>query len=141
MLKQLTVVALLMSLILSGCATSEKSILLGSSIGLGIGAGVGYNAGNENGAAVGAAIGALAGGLLGYAGYKEKKKKELAAQAAAPPGQFDMFTPANANSNRPKLRPALVRVRYVEDQVKDGTFIPAHFEYEISEPAHWEGSK
>ncbi len=141
MFKQLTVVALLMSVILSGCATSEKSILLGSSIGLGIGAGIGSNVGNQNGAVVGAAIGALAGGLIGYSGYQEKRKKELAAQAAAQPGQFEMFTPANANSNRPKLKPALVRVRYVEDQVKDGTFIPAHFEYEISEPAHWEGSK
>jgi hypothetical protein len=133
---------------ISGCATSEKSIFLGSGIGMGVGAGLGaaitsnQSDGNPgHGALIGALVGVVAGGLMGLAGYKDKRKKELGgAGPDASPTSLDM-SGNTISADRPKLKPAQIRVHYVEDQVKDGTFIPAHFEYLISEPAHWEGSK
>lgn len=141
MFKQLSAIMLSCFLFLSGCATAQKSILLGSTIGIGIGAGIGSQQENQNGAMVGAVIGGLLGGLIGYSGYNEKQKKDLALRENVSQPRFDMFSAADKNEIRPKLKPAEVRVRYVEDQVKDGTFIPAHLEYEISEPARWDGAK
>jgi hypothetical protein len=141
MFKQLSAILLSCFLFLSGCATAKKSILLGSTIGIGIGAGIGSTQENQNGTMVGAVIGGLLGGLIGYSGYDQKQKKEQAARDNAGQARFDMFSAADPNANRPKLKPAEVRVRYIEDQVKDGTFIPAHLEYEISEPARWDGAK
>ncbi len=80
-------------------------------------------------------------GFIGYQSYKDKQKKEAAAQASLNAAGLEIFGNAGSSGNRPMLKPAQVRVRYVEDQIKDGTFVPAHFEYEISEPARWEKTK
>ena len=148
MFKRLLVFSATLSLLLSGCATPEKSIFLGSGIGFGIGAGVGAmvnsNQSSEQqatGALVGALIGAVAGGFIGNESYKDQKKKDLAKGYDPTAARLDMFGTAASSPAKPTLKPAQVRVRYVEDQVKDGTFIPAHFEYDISDQAHWEGAK
>lgn len=129
------------ALFLSGCATSEKSILLGSSIGITAGAGIGSASNGSQGAAVGALIGAGIGGLIGYAGYKDKLKKSQNAPDSFQAAPFAVGSASGAQGSRPRLKPSQVKVKFVEDQIKDGTFIPAHFEYEIAEPAKWEGSK
>lgn len=141
MFKRLTTLFLISMLVLAGCATSEKSILFGSTIGIGIGAGIGASQNGDQGAMVGALIGGIAGVLLGYQGYKNKNKKEQAATVGLSDNYFDMTGNAKSSNNGPRLKPAQVRVKLVEDQIKDGTFVPAHFEYEISEPARWENSK
>ncbi len=128
-------------LFLSGCATSEKSILLGSTIGVGIGAGVGSTANGSQGGAIGALIGAGLGGLIGYQSYKDKQKKAEVERNNLLTAPYSMSGTSENSSSRPRLKPAQVKARFVEDQIKDGTFIPAHFEYEITEPAKWEGSK
>ena len=139
--KKLIITIIFMALVTMGCATSEKSILLGSSIGLAVGGGIGSNAKGSEGAAVGALIGAGLGGLLGYQGYKDKIKKSQNMPENFQLAPFAVGSAPNPEANRPRLKPAQVKVKFVEDQIKDGTFIPAHFEYEISEPAKWEGSK
>lgn len=139
--KKLMTSFMLSALLFSGCATSEKSILLGSSIGLAVGGGIGSNAKGSEGAAVGALIGAGLGGLLGYQGYKDKIKKSQNLPENFQLAPFAVGSAPNSETNRPRLKPAQVKVRFVEDQIKDGTFIPAHFEYEISEPAKWESAK
>lgn len=133
---------------LSGCATAEKSTLLGTGIGLSFGTSLGLLASSNEppsrrtqGPLIGAAVGGLLGGLIGYQSYKEKQKKDAAAQARLNSSGLEMFGNAASTGNRPTLKPAQIKVRYVEDQIKDGTFVPAHFEYEISEPARWEKSK
>jgi uncharacterized membrane protein YebE (DUF533 family) len=141
MFKRLTTLFLFSVLALTGCATSEKSILFGSTIGIGIGAGLGSSQNGDQGGMVGALIGGIAGGLLGYQGYKDKRKKEQAAIGDLSDNHFDMTGNARSSNNGPRLKPAQVRVKLVEDQIKDGTFVPSHFEYEISEPARWENSK
>lgn len=134
--------------ILSGCATVEKSTLLGTGIGLSLGTSFGLLASSNEppsrrtqGPLIGAAVGGLLGGFIGYQSYKDKQKKEAAEQASLNLSGLEMFGNAASNGNRPTLKPAQIKVRYVEDQIKDGTFVPAHFEYEISEPARWSRSK
>lgn len=138
MSKRIIVLLTLTIFFLSGCATSEKSILLGSTIGLGLGAGVGSGVNDSQGAAIGALIGAGLGGLIGFQGYRDKVKKAGSQSDDSPNAPYSISSAGGAASNRPHLKPAQVKVKYVEDQIKDGTFIPAHFEYEITEPAKWE---
>lgn len=128
-------------LALSGCATSEKSILLGSTIGVGVGAGIGSTTNGSHGGAIGALIGAGLGGLLGYQSYKDKQKKMEAEGNNLPPIPYSMSSSGENSGSRPRLKPAQVRAKFVKDQIKDGIFIPAHLEYEITSPAKWEGSK
>lgn len=132
----------------SGCTTLKKSTLTGAGIGMGIGAGLGLLAtGSENsrqrtqGALIGAAAIGLLGGLIGYQSYKDKEKKSQGQLVDVNGNKIEIFGNGVDDKNRPSLKPAQVRVRYVEDQIKDGTFVPAHFEYEISSPARWEKSK
>ena len=44
---------------------------------------------------------------------------------------------STGTSREPILIPPRVEARYVEDQVRGGTFIPGHVEYQIIEPAKW----
>ena len=55
--------------------------------------------------------------------------------------QFEVQGNGQDADQSTRLRPARIRIKHVDDQVKDGLFIPAHLEYEISDPARWEGSK
>lgn len=148
MFTRIITLALSITLFLSGCATAEKSTWLGAGVGASLGAGLGtLAASSENsrqktqGALIGAAALGVLGAVIGYQSYKDAAKKEQARQAELNSARLDMFGNAGNEQGKPNLRPAQVRVRYVEDQIKDGTFVPAHFEYEISEPARWERSK
>ena len=148
MFKRFILIVTLFSTFLSGCATPDKSISLGSGIGIGVGAGIGALAASQGrgeqqmtGTLIGALVGGIAGGLIGNESYKAQRKKELEKGFDPSAAHMDMFGNASSSSAKPTLKPAQVRVRYVEDLVKDGTFIPAHFEYDISDPAHWEGAK
>ncbi|MDR1402477.1 MAG: OmpA family protein [Tannerellaceae bacterium] len=80
-LKLVTVVALCMAVLLSGCGASNT--LKGTGIGVGaggaLGAGVGALAGNTAlGAVIGAAVGGTAGALIGKKMDKQKKELEAA---------------------------------------------------------------
>jgi surface antigen len=82
--------ALLIALVLSGCATLQQGeqdvennpkAVLGSVIGAGLGAGIAALAGGGAGAIVGSALaGGVIGGAIGH--HLDKKDKALAAQAA-----------------------------------------------------------
>lgn len=145
MSQKIIFIGLTLSLFLCGCATSGKSKLLGSVIGSFVGGSLGSFA-NQNadpsqrttGILVGAAAGGALGALIGSEAHKDQEKKKTLSSPIYGAPNMEMFGSGNEKEKGPKLRPAQVRVRYVEDQVKDGVFIPAHFEYEISEPARWE---
>ena len=135
-------------LLITGCATAERSTLLGTTIGAGVGGGLGAlvsPGGRDSQKAEGALIGVIAGGivgaLIGHQAYKEQVKKDQVQSLDVNSARLEMFGSATDKDKKPTLKPAQVKVHYVEDQTKDGTFVPAHFEYLISEPAHWEGSK
>lgn len=133
---------------LSGCATSGKSALFGAGVGSTVGASLGVLANSSESsqrrtqrAAVGAALGGLLGALIGHESYKAQKKKEGMEWIDANSARIEVLGAGNAGGQGPRLKPARVRVRYVEDQIKDGVFIPAHFEYEIVDQVQWERSK
>ena len=133
-----------LAMILFGCATAEKSSLLGVAIGSVVGGSLGATASANSsdsmrtqGTLIGVGLGAALGGLIGHNAYIEKEKKAQAQSPNFTTDGFEMRGAGSSNGKTPTLRPAQVKVRYVEDQIKDSVFIPAHFEYEISEPARW----
>ncbi len=68
---------LMISIALSGCASIEKSTLLGAGTFGAIGTGVGAAAGKSvGGALLGLGIGALFGGTMGYLTHKDMEQKE-----------------------------------------------------------------
>lgn len=139
---------LVFSLSLTACATAEKSTVLGTAIGSVVGGTIGVLASQHadpgdrtTGVLLGVGLGGVLGGLIGHEAHKEQEKKDALRGINGNSSGVEIFGGGGANDKRPSLRPAQVKVRYVEDAVKDGTFVPAHFEYEISEPARWEKSK
>jgi len=79
--------------------------------------------------------------LLVLSGCTSLTKRSDADKLNANSAQLEIFGDASDVGKKPTLRPAKIRVKHVDDQIKDGVFIPAHLEYEISEPARWENSK
>lgn len=140
-------VLLSLSLSLTGCATAGKSKGLGAAIGAVVGGSIGAIASQHGdpsertqGVLIGAGLGGVIGALVGHESYKEQQKKDAYPGFGNPPN-MEIFGNGGEKDKRPTLKPAQVKVRFVEDQVKDGIFVPAHFEYEIAEPARWEKSK
>lgn len=65
-------------LILTGCASMEKSVMFGAGMGASVGTGSGIaNEKSVGSALIGAGIGAVLGGALGYLGHKEKEKEDI----------------------------------------------------------------
>ncbi len=52
--------------------------------------------------------------------------------------ELEVYGKTSAGGKKPTLRPPKIKIRHVDDQIKDGVFIPAHLEYEIQENARWE---
>jgi hypothetical protein len=127
-----------------GCATSTKSTLFGAGVGAAAGGGIGAlvdpgdkGRGRIKNAYVGAAAGAILGGAGGYLIHETMEAKE---QASYEKGKADGRTAlvnSGSGSNPPNLIPPRVEVRFVDDQTKGNTYVPAHFEYVIVEPAKW----
>ena len=57
-------------------------------------------------------------------------------QGALP--QVEIYGNGKDGGKTPTLKPPKIRIRHVDDQIKDGVFIPAHLEYEITEQVRWE---
>lgn len=130
---------------LAGCATSSKSVLLGAGSGAAAGAGIGAlvdpgpnGRGRIKNAYVGAAAGAVLGGAAGYLLHETTAARESAAFEKGKSEGLMRSAQASGSGQPPNLVPAKVEVRFVDDQVKGNTFIPAHFEYVILEQAHWD---
>lgn len=140
--------SLVLCLSLSACATAEKSTMLGTAIGSVVGGTIGAIASQQSGGGgyttgvlLGVGLGGVLGSVIGHEVHKEQEKKDALRGMSGNSSALEIFGSGGPNDKRPSLKPAQVKVRYVEDAVKDGTFVPAHFEYEISEPARWEKSK
>lgn len=136
--------ALPLSLSLTACATSTKSILLGAGSGAAAGGAIGAlvdpgprGQGRIKNAFVGAAAGAALGGAAGMLIHDSIDAKESAAREKGKSDGMLKAIQGGANGAPPNLVPAKVEVRFVEDQIKGNVFVPAHFEYVILEPARW----
>jgi hypothetical protein len=147
---RLQVVVALVGVLFSGCSTPGESAGAGGAIGAGVGgtAGLLADPGGDGshrirnvliGAGIGGALGAGAGLLIGNG--VEDQKKDAYAQGQKT-GMDEGTERAVSNSKeQPILVPAKTEARWVADQVRGNIFIPAHFEYLIIAPAHWEGGK
>lgn len=140
----LTVVALAFTTQITGCASKGKSVLFGAGAGAAAGGAIGAlvdlgpsGRGRIKNAYVGAAAGAVLGGAAGLLVHNTNESKEAAAREKARSDGMLRAVQSGDAGTPPNLVPAKVEVRFVEDQVKGNTFVPAHFEYVILEPARW----
>jgi hypothetical protein len=133
-----------LTLMLDGCASPGKATLLGAGIGATAGAGVGlmaYPGRDGKYRARNVIIGGALGGLLGAGtGYVANELADKSNKEAYEKGKLDAqkgpgnYTPG---TGKPVLIPPRVESRFVDDQVRGTTFVPAHVEYQITEPARW----
>ncbi len=140
----LTFLTFIVSTLLTSCASSGTSALLGMGLGAGLGSGIGamVDPGPKGRNRIrNVFIGATAGSLLGAGtGYLANEMTENAKKEGYTKGQLDAQTKRptySGDPGQPILVPAQVDVQYQEDQVRGNNFIPGHFEYRIVSPSHW----
>lgn len=127
-------------LLITGCATQNRSVGLGGALGAGTGALVGGIADpGKNGelrtrnvlvgAALGGMTGMVAGSLIHNEQEKAKKEAFLNGQKSAVPATPGMM---------PALSQPKLETRWIEGRVQGNRYIEGHFEHVIVEPARWE---
>lgn len=128
-----------------GCATSGKSTLLGSGVGAGVGAGIGAmvdpgpkGEGRIRNVFIGAAAGSLIGAGAGYVAHDFVEGREKDAYKKGKNDGSKGQATSSGVPGAPVLLPPRIEARFVDEQVRGNTFVPAHFEYVIVEPARWE---
>ncbi len=127
---------------LQGCASTGRATLLGAGVGAAAGSGVGLLAdpgrkGQHRARNV--IVGGALGGLLGAGvGYVTQELVERGQNEAYAKGKEERQTNGAApTTGTPVLIPPRVESRFVDDVVRGSTFVPAHVEYQIVEPARW----
>ncbi|MFZ3230256.1 MAG: glycine zipper 2TM domain-containing protein [Pseudobdellovibrio sp.] len=116
-----------LTLLLNGCATATKSLLLGAAVGGVAGGAIGQNQSQNNeGAAVGLAIGAGIGSLISYLAYKDKKSKpEDGSKFKIDEDKFPFLT-------KPKIHSIIV-----PDTIEGNKYIESHKIYILDDPGSW----
>jgi phage tail tape-measure protein len=96
--KRLFALIISLPLILAGCATAEKSTLLGAAIGSTAGLGLGALASQHErpaektqGALIGLGLGGLIGALIGYEVHKDQSKKDQEKSFNVDSARLEMF--------------------------------------------------
>jgi hypothetical protein len=124
-----TLSAILAMLLLSGCSSMGKSILLGSAIGAGAGTGVGRLASrNVQGMVVGGLVGGAVGALFGFGIHKAEEGKKTS----------ETSIPNDAkNSEVPALTNPEVRRIWQPDKIEGSKFIHGHFIDILEKGSQW----
>lgn len=124
-----SLMALTAAITLSGCASIERSTLLGASIGAAAGTGIGLAAEKSAGSAlIGAGIGALFMGTMGYLAHKDKERKDA---------MMNRSSKDRNASKEPMLTKPEVRRIWVPEKIEDGKYYEGHFMYIIEKPSAW----
>lgn len=129
-------------LMVSSCATQNKSVGLGAALGGGTGALVGSIAdpGSKGqyrtrniilGSAIGAMAGAVAGNVVHEESEKKRKEAFLKGQASRP----------QMEGAPPSLTTPKVETKWIEGRAIGNRYIEGHFEYVIVEPVRWESAR
>jgi hypothetical protein len=128
--------------LLTSCATQNKSLALGGSIGAGTGAIIGGIADpgkdgqyRTRNVIIGAGIGGIAGIAAGAILHSntEDKKREAIDLAKADAAKNQQASGAMPNIKNPK-----VEALWVDGKIVGNRYIDGHFEYVIVEQARWE---
>lgn len=113
----------LFGILLSSCASVERSTLLGGVIGGTIGAVAGNAAGNTF---VGTAVGGGIGSLIGYSVFQSKKNKE------------EKNSKLNITEGKsPALTTPKVRRVWVPARIEGDKYIDGHYMYVIEKTSSW----
>lgn len=130
MMKPITIQLMSLLLFLSGCASWERSTLLGASAGGALGAGVGTAAGNNVGSALlGLGIGAIVGGTMGFGAHKDQEAKR---------GQLlNPLVTKDFKQKVPTLTTPEIRRVWIEPKVEGDKYVEGHFLYVIDRQAVW----
>jgi hypothetical protein len=141
---KVTFLTFILATLITGCASSGTSTLMGAGLGAGLGAGIGamVDPGPKGRNRIrNVFIGATAGSLLGAGtGYLAHEATDSAKKDGYAKGKADAEkkqSTYNGDPGQPVLVPAQVEVQYQEDQVRGNVFVPGHFEYRIVSPSHW----
>lgn len=131
---------LIFLVLVTGCATQNKSAGLGGLIGATGGAALGgiVDPGKDGeyrtrNVIIGAGIGGMAGLIAGSAMHEEIKDRETAAYSKG-----RASAPQVATGAMPSLKSAKVESRWIEGRVVGNRYIEGHFEYIITEPTRWD---
>lgn len=114
-------------LLLNGCATLSKSILLGAAVG-GVAGGTIGQAQNPNleGTALGLAIGAGLGSLIGYFGHREKVLPNSQNMNASRNDELSPFL------TKPKIKSYIV-----PDTIEGNRYIKSHRIFILEDAGSW----
>lgn len=128
--------------LLTSCATQNKSLALGGTIGAGTGAIIGGIADpgkdgqyRTRNVIIGTSVGAVAGmatGALIHSNIEDKKHE------AYDQGKTDAIKKQQASGTMPNLKNPKIEARWMEGKVIGNRYIDGHFEYVIIEQARWE---
>lgn len=122
--------ALLSSLLLlNGCSTVGKSVMLGATVGGITGGSMGNSQNPQGGSGVGMAIGAGIGGLISYLAFKEKEKKST--------NDKSISTSKSLEDEFPFLTKPKIRSVIIPDTIEGNKFIKSHKVYILEDAGSW----
>ena len=117
--------------LLTGCATSNESLLTGAMIGGTAGTVLGHqHKGNSKGRMTGAIVGTALGGLVGYLSHKNKKKKRAKKSTVR---EVEMV---KINDN-PFLTKPKVTMYWEPDKIEGDKFIEKHRVWVLKNGSQW----
>ena len=123
---------LIITTILTSCASMRDSMLLGGAAGATSGALIGNQISDHDAksTAIGAASGAAFGALIGFLGYKDKirKDQDALAQRARLPDQ---------KRKVPSLNDAETESLWIPAHIENDQYIDGHFIYSIRRNTTW----
>lgn len=112
--------------ILNGCATATKSVMLGAAVGGLAGGAIGQGQShNSQGTAIGLAVGAGIGSLIGYFVFRDTRTKTEAA------------TKLNGEDEIPFLTKPKIRSVIVPDAIEGNKYIKSHKVYILDDAGSW----
>jgi hypothetical protein len=116
-------------LLLNGCSTVGKSVMLGATVGGLAGGAIGNSHNPQGGGGVGMAIGAGIGSLISYLAFKEKEKKPAIDKSGPFPKSIEDDIPF---LTRPKIRSVII-----PDTIEGNKFIKSHKVYILDDAGSW----
>lgn len=128
--KKTLIVLLTAPLFLFGCASIERSTLLGAGIVGALGTGIGLAVNNSaSSALLGGGIGITVGAGLGYLGHKDKEERLTLLKAAGKKN--------SPKDDYPTLRPPEASCSRVGEKIEGNRYIGPHIMCDIERPAVW----